>query len=416
MSHCVASACPVEPAEAGYLLVVETQEEEPGMQYRNSIFERLLKPIPRRWFKATVERHDGDAYDKTFTSWDHLVALVFAQLSGANSLRGIEVVWNAHSHHHYHLGTGPLARSTLSDANARRPVAILAETFDMLSGLAGQALKREGSEMLRLIDATPIPLDEVVGWAESNGRTRGLKLHVVYDPKADHPQRIEITPSRVNDVLVGRAMPIERGATYVFDKAYCDYAWWTRIHQAGSYFVTRRKRNATFKVVRWRPLRKTKGDGFQITDDAEVKLTTQGKAKLAIPMRRIRLKRDDGTVLTLITNDLERPAVEIAALYKLRWQIELLFRWIKQHLKLRRFLGRSQNAIRLQVVAAMIAYLLLRIAARQSRAAIPAIRFVDLITGCLFARKSLAKIDRPPDVHPSKPTPHSLNQLELAYA
>jgi putative transposase len=277
-------------------------------------------------------------------------------------------------------------------------------------------LKREGSEMLRLIDATPIPLDEVVGWAESNGRTRGLKLHVVYDPKTDHPRRIEITPSRVNDVLVGRAMPVESGATYVFDKAYCDYAWWTRIHQAGSYFVTRRKSNATYKVVRRRPLRKTKGDGFQIMDDAEVKLATQGKAKLAIPMRRIRLKRDDGTVLTLITNDLERPAVEIAALYKLRWQIELLFRWIKQHLKLRRFLGRSQNAIRLQVVAAMIAYLLLRIAARQSRTAIPAIRFADLITGCLFARKSLARIDRPPDVHPSKPTLHSLNQLELAYA
>jgi IS4 transposase len=386
------------------------------MHHCNSIFASLLKPIPRRWFEAAVERHGGDDYDKSFRSWDHAVTLIFAQLSGVDSLRGLEAVWNAHAHHHYHLGTGPLARSTLSDANARRPVAIFAETFAMLSGRADAALRREGGAMLRLIDATPIPLDEIVTWAEWNGRTRGLKLHVVYDPAADHPRRIEITPSTVNDVQVGKTLPIESGATYVFDKAYCNYAWWTRIHQAGSFFITRRKTNATYKLVRRRPLTKPRGDGFTILDDAEVKLVTQGHARLAIPMRRVRLKRDDGAVLTLITNDLDRPAIEIAALYKIRWQIELLFRWIKQHLKLRKFLGRSQNAVRLQVVAAMIAYLLLRIAARHSRVALPAIRFANLVSSCLFARKPIAKIERPPDVHPSKATPRSPNQLELAYA
>jgi putative transposase len=387
------------------------------MQYCHSIFASLLKPIPRRWFKTTVERHDGDAYDKSFRSWDHLVMLTFAQLCGVESLRGLEAVWNAHSHHHYHLGTGPVARSTLSDANARRPIAIFAETFAVLSGLADHALKREGAEMLRLIDSTPIPLEEVVRWAEWNGRTRGLKLHVVYDPTADHPRRIEITPSTVNDVQVGKAVPIEAGATYVFDKAYCHYAWWTRVHEARSTFVTRRKTNATYKLVRWRALRKKKGDGFTVLDDADVKLATQGHTKLAIPMRRVRVKREDGTVITLITNDLIRSAVEIAALYKARWQIELLFRWIKQHLRLRTFLGRSQNAVRLQLIAAMIAYLLLRIAARQSRLDMPAIRFANLIAGCLFTRKPIAKIDRPPDVHPSKATPKtSPDQFEFAYA
>lgn len=386
------------------------------MRHSDSIFAHLLKPISRRRFRATVDQHLGDAYDKRFRSWDHLVTLVFAQLGGIDSLRALEAVWNAHSHHHYHLGTGALARSTLADANARRPVAIFTATFDMLSSLADHALKREGSEMLRLIDATPIPLDQVVTWAQWNGRTRGLKLHVVYDPETDHPRRIEITPSTVNDIQVGKTVPVESGATYVFDKAYCNYAWWTRIHEAGSYFVTRRKTNANYKLVRRCPVRETEGDGFKILDDAEVKLATQGHSRLALRMRRVRLKRDDGTVLTLITNDLNRPAVEIAALYKARWQIELLFRWIKQHLRLRRFLGRSQNAIHLQVIAAMIAYLLLRIAARQSRLAIPAIRFVDLVAGCLFTRKPVAKIDRPPDVHPSKPTPHAPDQLELAYA
>lgn len=387
------------------------------MHYSDSIFAKLLKPIPRRWFAATVARHDGDAYDKRFGSWDHLVTLVFAQLSGIDSLRGLEAVWNAHAHHHYHLGTGPVARSTVSDANARRPVAIFAETFAMLSALADQALKREGAEMLRLIDATPIPLGDLAAWATWNGRTRGLKLHVVYNPLADHPRGIAITPATVNDVAVGRDVPIETGATYVFDKAYCDYAWWTRLHAAGSFFVTRRKTNARYVLVHRRAPHNTHGDGFEIIDDAEVRLATQGHAKLAIPMRRVRLKRDDGAVLTLVTNDLNRSAVAIAALYKTRWQIELLFRWIKQHLKLRRFLGRSQNAVRLQIIAAMIAYLLLRIAARQSRIAMPAIRFANLIAGCLFTRKPIAHIDKPPETHPAKAKPRtSPNQLQITFA
>ena len=166
------------------------------MRFCDSIFGRLLKPISRGQLASTVERHDGNAYDKVFKSWDHLVALVFAQLGGIDSLRTLEAVWNANSHHHYHLGVGKLARSTLSDANVRRPVAIFAETFERLSGLADRTLKREGSEMLRLIDATPIPLDQLVSWADWNGRTRGLKLHVVYDPVADHPRRLAITSHR----------------------------------------------------------------------------------------------------------------------------------------------------------------------------------------------------------------------------
>jgi putative transposase len=387
------------------------------MRYRDSILGSLLKPISRRRFAAAVERHDGNAYDKSFASWDHLVALVFAQLSGVDSLRGLAAVWNANSHHHYHLDVGPLSRSTLSDASVRRPVAIFAETFEMLSGLADRVLKREGAEMLRLIDATPIPLDELVSWAKWNGRTRGLKLHVVYDPAADQPQRIAITPATVNDVEVGQEVPIEAGASYIFDKAYCSYAWWTRINEAGAFFVTRRKQNARYKLVRRRSLRRRKGDGFTIIDDAEVKLASKANTKLAIPMRRVRVKRDNGTRITLITNDLKRSAVEIAALYKMRWQIELLFRWIKQHLKIKKFLGRSQNAVCLQLIAAMIAYLLLRIAARESRITMPAIRFAELVTMRLFMRKHIARIDKPPEVNPSTARPRtSPDQLELCYA
>ncbi len=387
------------------------------MRYCHSIFAHLLKPVSRRTFQAMVERHDGNAYDKSFRSWDHFVTLVFAQLSGIDSLRALEAVWNAHGNHHYHLACGKVARSTLADANARRPVAIFADMFAWLSALAGRTLRRDGAEMLRLLDATPIPLDALVTWAAWNGRTHGLKLHVTYDPLNDLPRRIEVTPSTVNDVQIGKGVPIESGATYVYDKAYCDYAWWTRLHEGGALFVTRKKANACYRAVRWRPLRKTKGTGFTILDDAEVRLATQGNAKLPIPMRRVRLKRDDGATIALITNDLQRSAVDIAALYKLRWQIELLFRWIKQHLKIRRFLGRSQNAIHLQVIAAMIAYILLRIAARSSRLSMPAIRFADLVAARLFVRQLPARIDRPPDVHPAKATTtRARDQLEFCYA
>src|ERR1700748_2452556 len=155
----------------------------PGMRFCDSIFGRLLKPISRGQLASTVERHDGNAYDKVLKSWDHLVGLVFAQLAGIDSLRALEAVWNANAHHHYHLGVGRLARSTLADASARRPLAIFSETFTRLSSLADRLTKRKGGEMLRLIDATPIPLGRLIVWAKGNGHLRGLKLHVVYDPR-----------------------------------------------------------------------------------------------------------------------------------------------------------------------------------------------------------------------------------------
>jgi putative transposase len=387
------------------------------MRYRDSIFGSLLKMIDRRQFDAIVERHNGNAYDKTFDSWNHLVCLVGAQLSGAQSLRELEAAWQANAHHHYHLAIGKLSRSTLSDANQRRPTAIFGELFGRLSAQAARAWRRKGEQMVRLIDSTPIPLGQVVKWAQWNGRIRGLKLHVVYDPQADVPHRQSITPSLDSDIAFGRQMPIEAGATYVFDKAYCHYGWWTKIHQAGACFVTRRKTNARFHTLHLRPLRRRHGDGFTVVKDAEVKFASKGDSKLDISLRLIRLRRhDSGKTLELLTNDMKRPAVEIAALYKARWQIELLFRWIKQHLNIRRFIGTSDNAIRLQILAAMIAFLLLRIATRLHRMTMPAIRFAQLVGQCLFVRKPISRIDKPPEVNPSRRLIRTYpNQLELRY-
>ncbi len=389
------------------------------MQFRASTFGKLLEAIDRRHFQAMVARHKGDAYDKSFRSWDHLVALIFAQFSVATSLRGVETSWNAGSNHHYHLGCGPLRRATLADANARRPAALFAETFAMLAGQLDRKTRRDGVAMLRLIDSTPVPLGKRCPWAKSNGRIRGMKVHVVYDPQADQPRVLDITDATVNDAAVGRTLTPERGATYVFDKGYCHYGWWTAIAQAGAVFVTRPKTNMGLRCLAERPVAEPEGCGFTVLEDADVVFASKGDSKLPLRLRRIVVRRHDdrpGRLITLLTNDRDRPAAAIGALYKSRWQIELLFRWIKQHLRLRVFLGRSPNAVRLQIFAAMIAYALLRIAARTHSVRIPILRFTDLVAQCLFDRRNLGTIEKPPPVNPShKRDKTDPNQMAFTY-
>lgn len=387
------------------------------MRFADSIFASLLKPIDRRQFQKIVDQHDGDAYDKSFKSWDHLVALVYAQLAGIDGLRALESAFNANPQHHYHLGTAELARSTLSDANARRPPGIFAQVFAVLAQSADRQTRREAAEMVRLIDASPIPLSKVCKWATWNGRIRGMKLHVVYDPLADMPTCAEITPANINDVEIGQKTAIEAGATYVFDKGYCHFGWWRKINDCKAFFVTRNKTNMQLRTIKRRTNRKRKGDGFMVITDNEVVLASKGNARLPIPLRRIKIKREKGGTITLLTNDLTRTAVEIATLYKKRWQIELLFRWIKQHLDIRSFLGRNDNAVRLQVLAAMIAYLLLRMAVRANHLSMLPLRFAELVRQFLFTRRSIATITKPPPVNLSKPKIRTCpGQMEFCYA
>jgi IS4 transposase len=387
------------------------------MRFSDSIFGRLLEPINRRQFQTVVDRLEGNAYDKSFKSWDHLVALIYAQLSGNDSLRAVVTGFNANPQHHYHLGTGTLSRSTLSDANARRPVGIFAQTFATLSAMASRQLRSEGQEMVRLIDASPIPLGKVCTWAAWNGRIRGMKLHVVYDPKADVPKCVEVTPANVNDIEIGRQVPIQAGTTYVFDKGYYRFDWWQKINDSKAFFVTRPKTTMRLRKIRQRTNRRRIGDGFKIIADDEVKLVSKGDSRLPIPLRRIKLRRDTGGMITLLTNDPTRTAVEIGALYKSRWQIELLFRWIKQHLDIRKFLGTNDNAIRLQVLAAMIAYLLLRIAARINCIKMLPLRLTELVGQLLFTRRALATIEKPPPINPCRRKCRtSPNQIEFSYA
>jgi putative transposase len=386
------------------------------MHYTPTIFSKLVASLDRRRFDAIVRQHDGDAYDKSFFSWNHLLALVYAQLSNLDSLRALEAGWNANSQHHYHLGCGALSSSTLAEANKRRPVEVFAEAFALVASQLDRQCRNDGQTFLRLIDSTPIPLRKLCAWAKSNGRIRGMKVHVVYDPDHDLPRVLDITDANVNDAQIGRAIEIIPGATYVFDKGYAHYKWWTKIHQAGAVFVSRPKQNMGLRVLKTRPLGETPGDGFRVLADEEVALSSKGDSKLPIAMRRIRIQRDNGKVLAFITNDMARMAVEIGNLYKGRWQIELLFRWLKQHLKIRKFLGNNDNAIKLQIYAAVIAYALLRLAARTHKVVHPILRFTDLVRAFLLERRDIAAIERPPPTNPGhKINKSSPNQMSFSY-
>lgn len=386
------------------------------MRFTSSIFAGLLKPVNRRSFRTIVEKHDGDAYGKSFNSWEHLVALLFAQLTGSASLRSIETAFNAQSNQHFHLGCDRIARSTLADANARRPAAIFAELFGKLATGLGRKARVEGAHVLRLIDSTPVPLAAYFDCAASNGRIRGLKLHVLHEPDANCPLHADVTPANVNDIWFGRGLTMEPGATYVFDKGYCHFGWWTKINESGAFFVTRPKINMRWKTLRKRPLEDAQGDGFVVVGDREVRLASKGDSKLPFFLRRITIRRDSGETFDVVTNDKARSAREIAACYKARWQIELFFKWLKQNLHIRKFIALNDNAIRLQIFAAMIAFVLIGLARKASNPKLSLKRFAELVAMFIHARRNIAEIEKPPPVNPSraKSKTHP-GQIEMAY-
>ncbi len=175
------------------------------MRFTPTIFSRLVEPLDRRRFEAIVTHFSADAYDKSFRTWDHLMALIHAQLTNASSLRALEASWNAQANAHYHLGCGEIARSTLADANARRPVGVFAEVLAMVAALTDRSTRAEAKKLLHLIELHAHPVGRLFDWAKSNGRIRGMKAHVVYDRGRDLPRILDITDANVNDAQVDRS-------------------------------------------------------------------------------------------------------------------------------------------------------------------------------------------------------------------
>src|SRR6266853_132737 len=220
------------------------------MRHHNSVFHAVLQGVPWDVFDQLVAAHGADWRVRQLTTKSQFIALLYGQLEGAASLREIEAGMESHASRLYHLGATPPRRSTLSDANALRPCAVFSELFAVMAARAHRPLRRALAGTSYLIDSTGLRLDRrSLDWARFSQKVCGLKLHVVYDADADRPIYAAITPARVNDITPAQAMPIEPGATYVFDLGYYDYAWWAKLDQAQCRIVTRFKSNTPLAVV-----------------------------------------------------------------------------------------------------------------------------------------------------------------------
>ena len=338
-----------------------------AVPFRLTVFSRIVEPLDCRQVHRIAKRHDGNrGVGNGGRAWRcdrHLKALVFAQLADLTSLREIEAALSACPKAHYHTGLRPVRRSTLHDALSSRPCGVFRDVAMELMRLVEGSLRKEGAALVRLIDASPVPLRGArFGWAEADARSRGLKMHVVYDPTAEHPVRFSLSSPKRSDITDARAIELEAGATYVFDKGYNDYAWWKAIIDAGGCFVIRLKSN-----VHRRDVVERVANGTGIIADRRLSIghrQPRGGAEnplYATELREVVVAREGKEPLHLVTNDLQRSAEDIAALYKQRWQIELFFKWIKQNLGIKSFLGGSENAVKTQIYAALIAFLLLRL-------------------------------------------------------
>ena len=333
------------------------------MQYQNTIIGKFLTPINRRKFKTFVNKYNGDFAAKKLRCWEQFIAILLGQLSNCSSLREIESTVKFHANEHYHLGLrGNIARSTLANANESRDWRIYKDVcLNLISNLP-MFEKVETENLVKILDSSPIRLDLAnLPWAEETQRIKGIKLHLMYDLTNTIPTYFEFSGARTNDIEVGKRMDIQKGCTYVFDKGYMDFNWWSDIDDKDAYFVSRLKINNTIIEL----------TEIQVSDEIissqliKLKsrhLSHQGKNRCADKiLKRVIVKREGKTPLILVTNDLKRSSEEIAELYKQRWQIELFFKWIKQNLKIKKFLGKSENAVKTQICIAIIAFVLIRL-------------------------------------------------------
>jgi hypothetical protein len=379
------------------------------VRHQNSVFHTVLKHLPLGELERLIEAHGADARQRGFTTKTHIAALIYGQLSGATSLREIEAGLGSHAARLYHLGVGDVCRSSLADANAHRPSAVFSDLLAAMMTWAHRGLRRKLDGVTYLIDSTSLALTaRSATWARFSAEVCGAKAHIVYDPDADQPVYCAVSAANVNDITAAKAMPIAAGATYVFDLGYYDYAWWAALDAKGCRLVTRLKRNTPLTISETRAVPR---GGNVLADRIGYLPARQAKNRqnpFQKKAREVQVTIETGKVLRILTNDLDAPAQTIADLYKRRWAIELFFRWVKQTLKITRFLGTSENAIRIQIAVALITFLLLRAAQATQTTVTSPLAFARLIRANLMHRRDLTALLQPP---PAVPSNH--NQLVL---
>ena len=328
------------------------------------VFAQLIEFLDNNKFRHWVDKYDGNRYVKHFTCWNQLLAMMFGQLSNRESLRDLIVAFEAHRAKQYHLGLGrkPIAKTTFASANQNRDYRIFEDfAFYMME----QARKKRVTDIFKLkgnvyaFDSTTIPLClSVFWWAKFRKKKGGIKAHVLYDLESQVPAFFHISTASVYDSKAMKEIPYESGSYYVFDRGYNAFKELFKIHQHESFFVVRAKKNLQYKCCKWRR-RLPKN----ILTDAVIEFTEYNSyRKYPEKLRLVKFyDEEQGREFAFLTNAFNLTAPEIANLYKNRWQIELFFKWLKQHLKIKKFWGTTENAVRIQISSAIIAYCLVAI-------------------------------------------------------
>ena len=385
------------------------------MAHCNTIFHQMLKLIPRHHFSKLEAEHGTGRKARTFPRWSQLVHLLSMQLTARASLRDGIASLTARIKSLYHLGVKPVARSTFADANNKRSANFFAALFaHMYQRCLAHAPRHKFKFKNKLysLDATVVSLCfSLFPWASFRRTKAGVKLHTLMDHGGYLPAFVAITPAREHEIKKARAFNLPKGSIVVEDLGYTDYAWYGQLTAQKIFFVTRQKSNARYRVLESRPVRISLG----LVSDETIQLTGVKGRECPEPLRRIVYQDlESNKVYVFLTNHFRLAAKTIADIYKERWQIEIFFRFIKQNLKIKAFIGNSENAVLSQIYAALIVYLLLCYTKFLCNLNVALQHFMRILQLNLFSTCSVQELFEPP-----RPMPDNMNannQLPLAWA
>ena len=379
------------------------------------VFAQVMSHLPLTTFRRCVARYNGEHKVKHFTCLDQFLCMAFAQLTYRESLRDIEACLRSQSAKLYHMGfRSTVSRNTLANANMVRDWRIYADFAQSLIGIARPLYVDEPfgvdlSETVYALDATTIDLClSVFPWAPFRSTKAAIKLHTLLDLRGNIPSFIHMSDGKLHDVNILDQIIPEAGAFYIMDRGYLDFARLHRLHQAGSFFVTRAKANLRFTRRYSLPTDRTSGI---ICDQLGTLTGFYSQQHFPTTIRRIKIKDAEGKTLVFLTNHLDLSAQSIADLYRCRWQIELFFKWIKQHLRIKSFFGTSENAVKSQIWIAVSVYVLVAILRKRLNITASLYEMLQILSLTMFERMALNQLlaRTPPDTN----SPDSNNQLFL---
>ena len=361
------------------------------MAHCNTIFSQILKLVPRHEFETLANQHHSGRSFRTASRWSQFVTMAMAQLAGRNSLRDIVENMTAQVHRLYHLGSAKLSRSNLSRINEDKPYALYEALFGkLLSRCQGMTPGHDFrfKNPLYSLDASTIDLClSAFPWADFRSTKGAIKLHAGLNHDGYLPEFVTLTEGKTSDIEIGRTLAFPKGSVVAIDRGYNDCGWYNQLTEKGIFFVTRLKSNADYRVIERREVTANKG----LTSDQIIEFTgVQTAKKCPIPLRRIGYRDPEtGKHYVFLTNNFNLAAKTIADIYKARWQIELFFKWIKQNLKIKSFIGTSKNAVMTQIWIALCVYLLLAFIKFQSKLKKSMQQILRLLQLNLFEKREL---------------------------